>query len=139
MSEGINFSDSLGRGVVVVGLPYPNFMDPELLERLKYQNQLLLKADPKSSQCGSCGDFTKSPAAREYMENICMKAVNQTIGRAIRHKGDYASILLVDHRYSSDWGPFRKLPAWIKNAMVTRCENFGSAYRGLVQFFRHFP
>ena len=36
MSEGINFSDDLGRCVVVVGLPYPNARSPELVEKMNF-------------------------------------------------------------------------------------------------------
>ncbi|CAN0285152.1 unnamed protein product, partial [Ectocarpus sp. 8 AP-2014] len=50
--------------------------------------------------------FTRSHsrgrAGREYYSSICMRAVNQSIGRSIRHAGDYASILLVDERYKDD-------------------------------------
>lgn len=35
---------------------------------------------------------------REYYSNLCMKAVNQCVGRVIRHRGDWAAVLLVDAR-----------------------------------------
>jgi Rad3-related DNA helicase len=39
LSEGLNFSDDLGRCIVVVGMPYPNIKSPELQEKIKYLNE----------------------------------------------------------------------------------------------------
>ena len=78
MSEGINFCDGLGRCVVMVGLPYPG-PSASLGERMSHLD--------RSQQKG---------AGKEYYTNLCFKAVNQSIGRAIRHKADYATIVLFD-------------------------------------------
>lgn len=43
MSEGLNFSDDLGRCVIVVGLPYPNIKSPELQEKMKYLNEHVVR------------------------------------------------------------------------------------------------
>ena len=56
-------------------------------------------------------------AAQEYYVNACMRTVNQSIGRAIRHKDDFASIILLDRRYDTS-RIADKLPAWIKQGLV---------------------
>ncbi|KAF2027273.1 DNA repair helicase [Setomelanomma holmii] len=106
LSEGINFSDSLGRGVVVVGLPFPNPHSAEWKAKMDY-------ISAKETQRGRDGGV----AAREYLENVCMRAVNQCIGRAIRHRGDYAAILMLDRRYGTK-RIRNKLPGWIRSSLV---------------------
>ncbi|KAG3204437.1 ATP-dependent DNA helicase [Phytophthora cactorum] len=116
MSEGINFSDELARCVVMVGMPYPNARDAELVEKMAF-------LDKKTPGSG-----------RQFYESLCMKAVNQSIGRSIRHQKDYSTVLLVDHRYSSP-AVRSRLPEWIQKH-VQPPTSFGQAYSQLVQFFR---
>uniref|UniRef100_A0A4W3IQS8 DEAD/H (Asp-Glu-Ala-Asp/His) box helicase 11 n=1 Tax=Callorhinchus milii TaxID=7868 RepID=A0A4W3IQS8_CALMI len=111
MSEGINFSDDLGRCVVMVGMPFPNINSPELKERMAYVDKTMVEG--------------RSPG-KILVENLCMKAVNQSIGRVIRHREDYASIVLLDHRYSRP-SILSKLPAWIRGRTESKA-SFGSAF-----------
>jgi len=106
LSEGINFSDALGRGVMVVGLPFPNPHSAEWKAKSQY-------ISAKMSQRGGDG----KAAAREFFENACMRAVNQCVGRAIRHQRDYAVILMLDKRYGGQRIQ-DKLPKWIRESMV---------------------
>ena len=129
MSEGINFSDGLGRGVVMVGLPFPNIQSPEWKAKMEY-----IKA---SSVSHGSSVTDGSIAAREFYENTCMRAVNQSIGRAIRHQNDFASIILLDQRYNSD--RIRgKLPGWILKSLVkdTSQKPFQDALSSLESFFK---
>lgn len=56
-------------------------------------------------------------AAASYALNTCMKAVNQSIGRAIRHRDDYAIVALIDERYGTERVQAR-LPGWIGASRV---------------------
>jgi Rad3-related DNA helicase len=51
-------------------------------------------------------------AGSRYVHTLCMRAVNQSIGRAIRHRNDYAAIILIDVRYTQQ-EVWKALPAWL--------------------------
>ena len=130
MSEGINFSDRLGRCVVIIGLPYPNINSPEWKARIEYIESTALSrataGDADSTPASLAREKEKAKqAARDFYENACMRAVNQSIGRAIRHQNDYAAIVLVDRRFGTE-RIRTKLPGWIRGGMVE-----GSEARGL--------
>jgi chromosome transmission fidelity protein 1 len=92
LSEGINFKDELGRLVVMVGLPFANPEEPELKARMRHLDASeRLELNPKPG--------VKS-RGRAYYEALCMRAVNQSVGRAIRHVADFAAIVFVDGRYA---------------------------------------
>uniref|UniRef100_A0A0R3RRC4 Helicase ATP-binding domain-containing protein n=1 Tax=Elaeophora elaphi TaxID=1147741 RepID=A0A0R3RRC4_9BILA len=117
LSEGINFSDELGRTVVVVGLPYMNSEDVIVKEKLKFmQNEF----GPRSGT--------------EYYETKCMHAINQSIGRVIRHRNDYAAIVLIDLRYKNE-RVVKNLPSWIQSRLYNAADLI-DGIQHLQRFFR---
>jgi len=83
LSEGINFSDDKARCVIIVGLPFPNPSDAELTMRMEFIDRRF------------------DGGGRRMYNNICMRAVNQAIGRSIRHINDYSTVLLLDERFEN--------------------------------------
>ena len=76
--------------------------------RLTAQNSLVGWDAQHQREChqewtagGALGEEATQTAGREYFEDLCMKAVNQCIGRVIRHRSDWAAIVLVDQRWTS--------------------------------------
>ena len=140
MSEGINFSDKLGRGVVIVGLPFPNAHSAEWKAKLEYVEKATYERLSLAEGAASKSESTKRAEAkasgREIYENACMRAVNQCIGRAIRHQNDYASILLVDKRFGTD-RIMRKLPGWIQRSLQKGAngQSFAMIERSMRDFF----
>jgi len=175
LSEGINFGDDLGRCVVMLGLPYPNPSDPELRERMRFYDAAAAAAAAASASqtasapadapagagtaAGAAGGGTTTSgrsggggggvvrplSGRDYYESLCTRAVNQSVGRVIRHAGDYAAVVLADARYAAgcrpggggDGGPLGRLPAWMQPAVVRDGGgDFGPAFGRLAAFFR---
>lgn len=120
LSEGINFQDDLARCVAMVGLPFPNAKSPELAERMAF---VRTHAPPGTQDRG-----------RELYLNLCMRAVNQSMGRAIRHQNDYAVFLMLDQRYARSEIQAR-LPAWIRDR-VHVADKFARSIQAIAAFFR---
>lgn len=131
MSEGINFNDDLGRCVVMIGLPYANIKSSELQQKMSYYDRTCVK---KSQPEGGMNQQVHSSAGQQYYENLCIKGINQSIGRAVRHKNDYAAIILLDRRYSSKLSIKNGLPKWMLQSLVHH-ERFGPMFAQLKSFY----
>lgn len=123
LSEGINFNDDLGRGVITVGLPYPNIHDIEIQEQMKAYVNIMIK---------SGSDKSLKQLEADYLENSCMRILNQTIGRVIRHKKDYASIIMIDERCKRN-SIIDRLPKWIIPSLLDRSGNFNYSFKSISQ------
>jgi len=140
MSEGINFSDALGRCVVIIGLPFPNINSAEWKAKISYIESATIKRlslETSSSLTPQEITAKAKEQAREFYENACMRAVNQSVGRAIRHSGDYASVIMIDQRFSKD-SIRGKLPGWIRDGLVEGAaeKSFANLMGRLGAFYR---
>ncbi|KAA0187478.1 putative ATP-dependent RNA helicase DDX11 [Fasciolopsis buskii] len=130
LSEGINFSDELARAVIVVGMPYPNPNCPLLREKMAYLDR----------QFGNRPSYKSISPGRQHYEALCMRAINQAIGRSVRHAKDYAAVFLVDRRFTRP-NIQQKLADWV--AYGLQCTlgtnvlkiSLGQAMKKLHEFF----
>ncbi|XP_073861806.1 regulator of telomere elongation helicase 1 isoform X5 [Macaca fascicularis] len=73
-------------------------------------------------------------SGQEWYRQQASRAVNQAIGRVIRHRQDYGAVFLCDHRFA--FADARaQLPSWVR-PHVRVYDNFGHVIRDVAQFFR---
>ncbi|XP_010212249.1 PREDICTED: regulator of telomere elongation helicase 1 isoform X2 [Tinamus guttatus] len=122
-SEGLDFADMNGRGVIITGLPFPPRMEPRVVLKMQFLDEM--------RRSGAGAQYL---SGREWYSQQASRAVNQAIGRVIRHRQDYGAIFLCDQRFTT--GDVRdKLPSWVR-PYVKVYDNFGHAVRGVSLFFR---
>ena len=93
-SEGMDFADEKCRVVIVTGLPYAPPRDP----RVRAKRQFLDARKIASRKNG--GAASKSLGGDAWYEQQAARAVNQAIGRCVRHAKDWGAILLADARFA---------------------------------------
>lgn len=124
VSEGLDFADTNGRAVVITGLPFPPKMDPKVRLKMSFLDENLQKV----------GSSTKGLSGRQWYRQQASRAVNQAVGRVIRHKHDFGAILLCDVRFTYP-DAIQQLPHWMR-PYVKVYNEFGALQRDLIHFFR---
>nr|XP_015834845.1 PREDICTED: regulator of telomere elongation helicase 1 homolog [Tribolium castaneum] len=122
VSEGLDFADSNGRAVFIIGLPYPPLKDPKIILKKRY----LDVCNAKDKEYLKGDDWYSLEATR---------AINQAIGRVIRHKNDYGAIILLDSRFTNPRIQ-GNLSLWLKKH-IKIMQNFGALTRDLRLFFQN--
>lgn len=123
VSEGLDFADTNGRAVVITGLPFPPKMDPKVRLKMSFLDENLQKV----------GSSTKGLSGRQWYRQQASRAVNQAVGRVIRHKHDFGAILLCDVRFTYP-DAIQQLPHWMR-PYVKVYNEFGALQRDLIHFF----
>lgn len=109
-SEGIDFSDNMARAVITIGIPFPNIKTADISAKMayndnrkKYGNELYLDG-------------------REWYNIQAFRAINQAIGRCIRHKDDWGAIILLDARFDKSVNrntAISKLSKWVRDKLYS--------------------
>ncbi|GAB4818658.1 hypothetical protein N2152v2_005704 [Parachlorella kessleri] len=119
VSEGLDFADANARGVIIVGIPFPSVKDTKVNEKRAFNNR-----GQRDMGLLSGGAWYTQQAFR---------ALNQAVGRCIRHRYDWGAIVLVDDRFRQPRNQ-AGLSRWVRGALVVH-SNFDSALGSMKAFF----
>jgi len=127
ISEGFDFSDDLARAVVLVGVPYPPAYDKKVEYKKGYLDQVYENSKLEKRLKIKGQDWYFQQAVR---------AMNQSIGRVIRHVNDYGAIFLCDARFASQH-IHSQIAEWILPELKN-WNDFGELLKDCNLFFRPF-
>jgi len=88
VSEGLDFADENARAVITVGIPFPSFKDIQVELKRKYNDS---HAQSRNLLTGA-----------QWYEIQAYRALNQALGRCIRHVNDWGAIVLIDERFTKE-------------------------------------
>ena len=140
MSEGIDFANDYGRAVIITGLPYPPYKDPRVVLKKQFLDESKLPNVESNFKfillCKKINYFTffLQLNGQIWYSQQAFRAVNQAVGRVIRHKDDYGAVILCDERFSFD-ASIKQMPSWLKS-YVKKLNNYEGAVDDLKSFFK---
>ncbi|XP_073735624.1 Fanconi anemia group J protein isoform X4 [Callorhinus ursinus] len=120
VSEGLDFSDDNARAVITIGIPFPNVKDLQVELKRQYNDQ-------HSKLRGLL-------PGRQWYDIQAYRALNQALGRCIRHKNDWGALILVDDRFRSNPSRYISgLSKWVRQ-QIQHHSTFESALESLAEF-----
>lgn len=119
VSEGLDFADNNARAVITIGIPFPNVKDAQVDLKKKYNDVYASKRQIVSGGA--------------WYEMQAFRALNQALGRCIRHRNDFGALIIVDDRFQKYDRYVGALSKWIKKE-IRHYPNFYDALSSLTEF-----
>lgn len=119
VSEGINFADRAARAVITIGIPYPSFGEIGVALKRNYND--IARSTNSNLVSGQA-----------WYEAQAFRALNQALGRCIRHAGDWGAILMLDSRLHSNRSK-ASITKWIRVNLIEE-----TAYASVLERLRQF-
>ncbi|CDS02763.1 hypothetical protein LRAMOSA00167 [Lichtheimia ramosa] len=119
VSEGIDFTDNNCRAVVTLGIPFPNYKDLQIELKRDYNNARYKKGDQVLD-------------GTEWYNTQAYRAINQALGRCIRHRKDWGAVILLEQRFTYPRN-VSQLSKWVRPLCQTY-GNYTQALAGLRDF-----
>ncbi|EPS66376.1 hypothetical protein M569_08401, partial [Genlisea aurea] len=121
VSEGMDFSDDNARAVVVVGIPFPNMYEMKVAQKKRFNDTY------ETSK--------KLLNGNEWYCQQAFRALNQAIGRCIRHRFDYGAIIFLDERFHRERNRVY-ISKWLRNT-IKLYDSFEESLESLKSFFQN--
>ncbi|KAL4223086.1 Fanconi anemia group J protein [Mactra antiquata] len=106
VSEGMDFADNNARAVITVGIPFPSIKDVQVKLKREYNDQHRTNRGLLSGN--------------DWYEIQAFRALNQALGRCIRHRKDWGALIIVDDRFVKNTPKYVKsLSRWVRSKVQT--------------------
>ncbi|KAI8060165.1 helicase C-terminal domain-containing protein [Gongronella butleri] len=123
VSEGIDFKDNQCRAVVSIGVPYPSFKETKVSLKREYNDQKKRKY----------GSTRRAISGNEWYDSQAFRAINQALGRCIRHRKDWGAIILLEERFAHE-RHINGLSKWIRRLRDSNNLPFHAKMEDLQEF-----
>ncbi|KAJ1971713.1 hypothetical protein H4R35_005102 [Dimargaris xerosporica] len=123
ISEGIDFSDEACRAVINIGIPFPHLMDVQVKLKQQYNDQ-----------AAKHGTFPRL-TGKEWYTTQAYRAVNQALGRCIRHRNDWGAVIFLECRLTYRQN-IQQLSRWVRGNLCSY-PDFDDAVSHLQRFMHH--